>query len=221
VRDELFSGKDVREALEAAAAALCVPEDQIRYVVLNAGTPGGRGLSATPARIAVLLDKPAAAAPPPEAVPETREEILEIVGSFARAAGEEIVCDVQEDGAGLSVVLAGTGREILLEDGGEGLRALEHLLQRAVGEDGRRLRLSCEGYREARDEALRKMARELRAAVQGDGIPRQTRPLNSYERRIVHLTLSGEPDVRTFSEGDEGDRRVVVAPRETRDEPAT
>ena len=59
MRDELFSGKDVREALEAAAAALCVPEDQIRYVVLNAGTPGGRGLSATPARIAVLLDKPA------------------------------------------------------------------------------------------------------------------------------------------------------------------
>jgi spoIIIJ-associated protein len=65
------------------------------------------------------------------------------------------------------------------------------------------------------------MARELRSAVLVDGIPRQTRPLNSYERRIVHLTLSGEPGVKTFSEGEEGERRVVVAPRETGEDGTT
>jgi spoIIIJ-associated protein len=214
VRDEVFSGSNVPEALRAAAAALGLREDQLRYVVLNAGSPGGRGLGATPARIAVLLESPALATGPPESRPGAQEQIQEIVRLFGRAADVELLSEVRNEGGGIHVVLSGQGREVLLEEGAEVLRSLEHVLQRAFAEGGLRLRASCEGYREARDEALRSMARELRSAVLADGIPRQTRPLNSYERRIVHLVLSGEPGVRTFSEGDEGARRVVVAPRE-------
>ena len=37
--------------------------------------------------------------------------------------------------------------------------------------------------------------------------------LQSYERRIIHNTLSDDPDVFTYSEGEEPDRRVVISPR--------
>ena len=86
----------------------------------------------------------------------------------------------------------------------------------------RRLVVACEGYRTERDEALRRTARELAAAVRQDGVPRTTRPLNSYERRVVHVTLTGEPGVRTYSVGEEGNRRVTVAPRgeQEREEPS-
>ncbi len=58
MKDRLFSGADVEEALASAAASLGLPIAELRYVVLEAGTTGGRGLSPTPARIAVLIHEP-------------------------------------------------------------------------------------------------------------------------------------------------------------------
>ena len=58
MKDRVFSGSDVSEAVALAAANLGLPLAQLRYVVLEAGSPGGRGLSPTPARIAVLLEDP-------------------------------------------------------------------------------------------------------------------------------------------------------------------
>ena len=48
--------------------------------------------------------------------------------------------------------------------------------------------------------------------VRGDGRPRESRPLNAYERRIIHVAISEEPGLRTFSVGEGADRRVTVAP---------
>jgi spoIIIJ-associated protein len=39
--------------------------------------------------------------------------------------------------------------------------------------------------------------------------------LHSYERRIIHMALVDDPDVHTYSEGEEPDRRVVISPRES------
>ena len=65
MKDHVFSGADVPEALALAAANLGLPLAELRYVVLEPGTPGGRGLSPTPARIAVLLhEEPAPGARP-------------------------------------------------------------------------------------------------------------------------------------------------------------
>lgn len=58
MRDPVFVGKDVAEAVRLASRTLAVPESTLRYVVLDPGQVGGRGLSATEARIAVLIEKP-------------------------------------------------------------------------------------------------------------------------------------------------------------------
>ena len=83
----------------------------------------------------------------------------------------------------------------------------------AQGEnEPRRLIVECEGYRTRRDDALRRRALLLAEQVLADGRPRRTEPLNSYERRIVHVTLAEMEGVRTFSVGEGADRRVTVAP---------
>src|SRR3972149_1109551 len=66
-RERVFTGAGVAEALAAASAALGIAAERLRHVVLEEGAPGGRGLSATPARIAVLLEDPRA--PLPDATP--------------------------------------------------------------------------------------------------------------------------------------------------------
>jgi spoIIIJ-associated protein len=227
VSDRAFTGGDVAEAVAAAARALGVDAARLRYVVLDAGTPGGLGIGGRPARIAVLLEaaRPSVA---PSGEPSPGEGgsgvaagttsdmaalLRGLVRSLAEAAGVDLAAELEETEGALTVRLEGPGRELLLEEEGEVLRSLEHLLQRAAGRGSRRrVVVSCPGYQDARDEGLRAEALALAAAVRGDGRPRETRPLNAYERRVIHVALSGEAGLRTFSVGEGAERRVTVAP---------
>jgi spoIIIJ-associated protein len=217
VKDPLFSGKDIADAVESAARALAVPAASLKYVVLDPGRPGGMGVLPSPASIAVLLEgsAPRDAAPVQEVADEdVSRRIRRVVGAVVEAAGLETTLAFQESDDTLRLVLEGPGREFFLDDDAEVFEALEHLLQRMFNHEvaPRRLRLDCEGYRDARDSAIRDQALELAAAVRADGQPRLTPPLNAYERRIVHMTLSEVGDITTYSVGEGADRRVTVAP---------
>ena len=224
MKDQVFSGRDVEEALAAASRALGLARPALRYVVLDAGSPAARGLEAQPARIAVLMDREPAAAPGPAAPRAEKERdprggARAIVRAIAEAAGIEASAEIEDSPEALTVRIEGPDVAFFLDDDADVLEGLDHLLQRMYHRqlDPKRLVVTCEGYRIERDEGLRRTARELADAVRRDGTPRTTRPLNSYERRVVHVALSEEPGIRTFSVGEEGNRRVTVAPRE--DEP--
>jgi spoIIIJ-associated protein len=224
MKDRLFSGPDVEEAVALAAANLGLAQAELRYVVLDPGTAGGRGLKPTPARIAVLVGE-APRRPDParrEAPPETAADPLAGVRATIRAVAEAGHLDMEaefEEGEETVVVrLRGPDAAFFIgpEGRGEVLRATEHLLQRLYGFalQPRALRLTCEGFRERRDQALAEEARRLAAAVREDGRPRTMEPLNSYERRVVHVALQEEAGVTTYSVGEGPDRRVTVAPAE-------
>ena len=232
MKDQVFDGATVEAAVASASRALAIPAEQLRYVVLDAGTVAARGLTARPARIAILLSgappaRGAAPAPPPSAAPsaassgptgvtEVAAAIRDLVRELARAADADISGEVTTTDDAVVVRLEGSGKDLLLEDEGDVLEAFEYLLQlmyrRAI--EPRRLVVDCEGYRSDRDRALREEALALAATVAGDGVPRKMRSLNSYERRVVHATLTDHPAVRTFSVGEGDERRVTVAPRE-------
>jgi spoIIIJ-associated protein len=230
MKDAVFTGDDVAAAVAAAARALGRAPEALRYVVLEPGGPGGRGLKPTVARIAVLLDDGESAASPRAAEPvgraqpsEVRERpegqgegwatsIRQLLEALVRAGDLDLRFEIVEEEEKLRVRLPGPDRAFFLEDGGEGLSALDHLLRKlAPTGDRRRLVMECEGYRDARDEALREEALRLADGVIKDGRSRRTEPLNAYERRIIHMTLAEVRGVRSYSVGEEGDRRVVVA----------
>jgi spoIIIJ-associated protein len=242
VKDRLFSGADVEEALASAAASLGLPIAELRYVVLEAGTTGGRGLKPTPARIAVLIretprssrerssggpssgdrsfgERPEPSAPPSRQAPaaDTRASLRALVRGVAEAGSLELEAELEESEE--TLVLRLRGRDCSFfhgEDGrGDELLAFEHLLHRMYSQAlyPQALRVRCEGFRERRDQVLTQEARRLAEEVRADGVSRTMEPLNAYERRIVHLALQDAPDVRTFSVGEGRDRRVTVAPR--------
>jgi len=226
VKDQVFSGRDVEEALAAASQALGVPRASLHYVVLEAGATSGRGLTAQPARVAVLMDRGAAppvppADPGPRAEKDPRAGVRAIVRAIAEAAGLEVAAEIEEAPEALTVRIEGKDIAFFLDDDADVLEGLDHLLQRMYQRalDPRRLVVTCEGYRVERDEGLRRTAQELAEAVRRDGVPRTTRALNSYERRVVHVALAAEPGIRTYSVGEEGNRRVTVAPRDADGEP--
>jgi spoIIIJ-associated protein len=77
-----------------------------------------------------------------------------------------------------------------------------------------RLVVDAEGYRAAREGRITARALALAEEVKRTGTPRETGPLNSYERRLVHVALADQPGVRTFSVGEGASRRVTIAPAE-------
>ena len=226
MKDHVFSGADVSEALALAAANLGLPLAELRYVVLEAGAPGGRGLSPTSARIAVLLhEEPAPGAPPartPQGTPAPAQAqdpsagIRETIRVIAEAGGLAVSAEIEDGPEAVLVHLRGEDRAFFLEPDGQAevLRATEHLLLRLYGAalQPRALRLTGEGFRERRDEALAAEARRVAEAVRGDGVARTMQPLNAYERRVVHMALQAEPGITTASSGEGAERRLTVAP---------
>lgn len=229
MKDRVFSGADVEEAKASAAANLGLPLATLRYVVLDAGAPGARGLQPTPARIAVLLEEGPRAQPSrpqpargeagpgtPQAPPDPRTGIVETIAAVAEAGGLAVSAEIEEGEDALAVKLVGEDRGFFLEpeDRAEVLRATEHLLLRLYGAQlqPRTVRVTGEGFRERRDAALAAEARRVAAEVRGDGRARTMPPLNSYERRVVHLALQGEAGVQTHSTGEGSERRLTIAP---------
>jgi spoIIIJ-associated protein len=232
VKDRAFTGRDVAEAVRIAARTLGLSEAALRYFVLDPGRPGGLGISPSPARIAVLMDPASleAATPPDEAddLPEEEGEDLvahlqSVVRALGEAAGLELAAEFEEDSETARIRLVATDPGFLLgeDGGGDVLRAVEHLLHRMYALDVAplKLKVELEGYREARDEALRRRALDLAATVKREGTPRETEPLNSYERRIVHLAVATAGGVVSRSVGEGKDRRVTIAQAPPEDGP--
>lgn len=113
------------------------------------------------------------------------------------------------------VEFAGPDSTLLLERGGELLRSFELLgteILRLQGNEHEKIWFDCKNFRALRIDELQLAAREAAEKVRRTGTPFRFAPMSSRERRIVHLALREEKDLRTESDGEGGRRSVVVYP---------
>jgi spoIIIJ-associated protein len=124
----------------------------------------------------------------------------------------DIDMDVEGDRALVSVV-GGTLDE-LVGPKGTVLEALQELtrlaVQRQTGERTR-IMLDVGGYRARRREELTEVGQDAAEEVQQTGAPKRLTPMTAFERKIVHDAVAAA-GLRSESEGEEPDRRVVVYP---------
>jgi spoIIIJ-associated protein len=124
----------------------------------------------------------------------------------------DIDMDVEGDRAVVSVV--GATLDELVGDDGEVLEALQELTRLAVHRrTGSRARLMLDvgGFRAQRRTELAELGRSVAAEVSQTGEPKKLRAMSPFERKIIHdaVALAG---LRSESEGEEPNRRVVVFP---------
>jgi spoIIIJ-associated protein len=115
------------------------------------------------------------------------------------------------------VEFSGPDSPLLLERGGELLRSLELLaleMLRLPGNEHEKICFDCMNHRSMRLEELRIAADVAAQRVRKTGTPYEFAPMSSRERRIVHLALRDETDLRTESEGEGLRRYVVVYPKD-------
>lgn len=144
---------------------------------------------------------------------EAREFLLDVLDAMELES--DVTFEEQEDGTWRLEVVGDDASEVIGRYG-HGLNALQYLTvlvtQKRTGEH-LRITLDAAGYRAKREAALVEQARSLAAEVAQAGQEAELDPLSAFERRIIHNALVDHPDVITYSEGVEPDRRVVIAPR--------
>jgi spoIIIJ-associated protein len=113
------------------------------------------------------------------------------------------------------VDLSGPDSPLLLDRGGELLRALEllaiEILRLPSGEHDK-ISFDCRNQRSIRFEELRMAAKVAAEKVRQTGTPFHFAPMSSRERRMVHLALRDQSDLRTESDGEGLHRCVVLYP---------
>jgi len=124
----------------------------------------------------------------------------------------DIDMDVEGDRAVVSVV--GATLDELVGRRGEVLEALQELTRLAVHQQtGYRTRMMLDvgGYRQRRRTELAEAGLDAAEEVRRTGQPKKLWPMNPFERKIVHDAVAAA-GLRSESEGEEPDRRVVVLP---------
>ena len=123
---------------------------------------------------------------------------------------------VAEADGGLRIRIDTDTDGLLIGRRGETLDALQYLVS-LYANHGRaeyqRITLDTEGYRARREETLIRLARREAARVRANGRVVKMEPMNPYERRVLHSALQDYDGVTTYSEGEEPNRCVVIAPK--------
>ncbi len=124
----------------------------------------------------------------------------------------DIDMDVEGDRA--SVAIVGSDLRQLVGPEGEVLEALQELTRLAVYQVTRersRLMLDVGGFRARRREELTEVGRQAADEAKSSGVPVKLQPMTPFERKIVHDAVAAA-GLRSESEGEEPDRRVVILP---------
>ncbi|KGK86784.1 MULTISPECIES: RNA-binding cell elongation regulator Jag/EloR [unclassified Clostridium] len=198
-----MTGRTIAEATKNALRELNVTEDKVKIDILDQGNKGLFNLiGCRPAKIRVTVKK--------DYISEAREFLREVLNSM----GIKAEIRIREEQDALKIILAGPEMGLLIGYRGETLDSLQYLVSLVINKDHeeeyKRVILDTENYRQKREETLKRLALKIANKARRTRKVVKLEPMNPYERRVIHSVLQNDPEVKTYSEGEEPYRRVVV-----------
>ena len=197
------TGKTVQEAVSLALAELNTEKDRVEIEIIEEGSKGIFGILGNKlARVRVTLRETAADV--------AKAFLLEIISKMKL----DVDLDIQEEDDQILIKIQGKDSGIIIGRRGETLDSLQYLASLVVNkssEDYKRITIDIENYRQKREETLIKLAERLADRVVKYRRSVTLEPMNPYERRIIHSSLQNNRSVKTYSVGDDPNRKVVIA----------
>jgi spoIIIJ-associated protein len=147
---------------------------------------------------------------------------LEVEGDIAADYLEDLLdiadldgdLDMDVEGERAAVSVVGSGLDQLIGPHGEVLEALQELTRLAVFQatgERSRLMLDIGGHRAGRRKSLEELTHAVVERVRAAGEPEMLDPMTPFERKVVHDAVA-RAGLRSESEGEAPDRRVVISP---------
>jgi spoIIIJ-associated protein len=141
--------------------------------------------------------------------------VHELLERIVDAVGVDATVQVEEDSEEVRAQLEGEDLGLIIGRHGQVIDAIQHIAYRIACRGAatrKRVVVDAAGYRERRAVALRAAGDQAAEAAIHDRRPVRLEAMTALERKVVHEHLKSRHDVETYSEGEEPDRRLVVAP---------
>lgn len=207
IREAIATGDTVEQAFEKACAELGVESHEAEFEILEMPVKKTFGLfGGSPAKVrAFVRSSPA-------------ESAAEYLKTVVRAMGlTDIEVTIQEEENGALLSLTGEDIGFIIGHRGETLDALQYLtglVANHVDNSYYRITLDIGNYREKRKETLEVLGRKMAAKALKTGRNCSLEPMNPYERRIIHTAVQEVEGAKSWSEGEDMARHVVIGPEE-------
>jgi spoIIIJ-associated protein len=148
-------------------------------------------------------------------IEEQAEVVKEFLEGLLDAFGLAGTVEARVEDEVILVDVVGEQTEALIGPRGTIMQAVHELVRTVVQRktrQGARIRLDVAGYVQRRREALAIYARRLADQVKEEGQEIMLEPMNAADRKVIHDALTDVEGIRTYSEGEEPNRSVIVAP---------
>lgn len=199
------TAKTVDEAIDLALEELNITKDNAKIEIIEQPSKGFLGLIGSKmAKVKVTVEE------------REKEKAYKFLRDILNAMDVKAEIKIKCVERRLFIDLIGPRMGIIIGRRGQTLDALQYLVSLAVNKNkGReeyyKIILDTENYRKKREETLIRLAKRLADRVLRSNRRIELEPMNPYERRIIHSALQDYPGVITYSEGEEPNRKVVIA----------
>lgn len=203
-----FEGKTTEEAIAQASAYFQLPSERLDIEIISVGSPGLFGLGGRKARIRAGVKETGETQLLPLAQ-EFLEELLRLMREPASVTAK------MDEADRISLTIDAQDAGLLIGKQGQTLEALQYLVSKMVSHRTQRkvrVLIDIESYRARQQEALTQLALRSGEKAKKSGKPVTLNPMNPHDRRIIHLALQGDKELKTMSRGEGLYKKVVVYP---------
>ncbi len=221
-----FFGDNLQDALSNASNKLGIDKEELSYSKLE----GVFGSSLTGEKIGILVtyekqesknSSPAAdelMAEFEKARGDSKTSALFMLEKILSSTGREVEISTEEkdDTVLFSVDFKGEKPDTRRGDIRELRGAVQYIINRVAGEGKEkrtRFIVDFNGDLEERKERMKEISGELSAFVKRKAKPIQIGLMDSQDRRLLHLALEGEKEIKTYSQGEGRFRVLCIEPR--------
>jgi len=238
-----FAGKNIEKAIKKASDKLKIPKEELKYTVVSYGSTGTFGLvGSKKAKIAVTVpekeeksdtlkkehdreiekqrdsissDEPNDNRMSDELVERGETILRQIVDLIT----EEATISTKNTSKKITYRVNGGNSAILIGKHGQTLEAIQYIVEKCVNKqssDRIRVQVDVNGYLQKRKVSLEGLAVRLAEKSKSNGKPITVGQMNAYERRIVHMALKDDGEVRTQSMGNGSIRKLMIFPKKNK-----
>lgn len=198
MRKEEFSAKNVNDAITIGLTKMGINKEDAKITVIE---QGGFFKKAK-----VII----------EAYESEGEKTLSFVEGLYEKMNIKCSCDLVENEDGVTINVISVDSSNIIGYRGEVLDAVQYLASIVANEgkqDFKRIVVDCENYRDRRVVTLESLAKKTADKAVKLGRSMKLEPMNAFERRVIHSTLSCDDRVTTASFGEEPTRYLTITPK--------